>query len=155
MCKIIDPKNLNAYYVNCKANRAMKKFADANPELLDTEMLTKLMPRLVQLVLRVDTFKHPAGAPFFAYIKNDSQLSIVVDVQTGKAQVLDSSVIASETNVGSSFQLGGITYELANENARWKRYNTTKIESKKHPKPRKRLTPLSPEVANADAWTDK
>ncbi len=155
MCKIIDSMNLNALFVNRKANRAMKEFNEANPSLIDTKMMKKLMPRLVQLVLRVDTFKHPAGVPFYAYIKDGNPLAVVVDVKTGKAKVIDVSVIASETNVGSSFQLDGATYELVNENARWKRYRTAQVKSKKYTKPRKRLTPLSPEVANADGWTDK
>lgn len=155
MCKIIASMNLNAYFVNRKANSAIKKFDKANPELINIDMLTKLVPRLVRLVLRVDSFKKPAGAPFYAYIKDGNPLCVVVDVQTGKAQVIDSSVIASETNVGSEFQLDGTTYKLVNEKARWKRYNSTKVNSKKYTKPRKRLTPLSPEVAGADGWTDK
>lgn len=155
MCKIIDSMNLNAFFVNRKANRAVKEFNETNPDLIDTKMMKKLMPRLVQLVLRVDTFKHTAGVPFYAFIKDGNPLSVVVDVQTGKAQVLDASVIASETNVGSSFQLNNTTYELVDANARYKRYRTAKVKSKKYPKPRKRLTPLSPEVANADGWTDK
>lgn len=155
MCKIIASVNLNAYFVNRKANSAMKKFNKANPDLLNIDMLTKLMPRLVQLVLRVDAFKHTAGVPFYAFIKDGNPLSVVVDVQTGKAKVFDASVIASETNVGSSFQLDGTTYKLVNENARWKRYNSAKVNSKKYTKPRKRLTPLSPEVTNAAGLTDK
>ena len=56
MCKIIASMNLNAYFVNRKANSAIKEFDKANPELLNIDMLTKLVPRLVQLVLRVDAF---------------------------------------------------------------------------------------------------
>ena len=153
MCKIIASVNLSSYFINRKANSAVKKFDKANPDLLN--MLTKLVPRLVKMVLRVDAFKHPAGVPFYAYIKDGNPLCVVVDIQTGKAQVIDSSVIASETNVGSKFQLDGTTYKLVNENARWKRYTPTKVNSKKYTKPRKRLTPLSPEVAGADGLTDK
>ena len=148
MCKIIASVNLSSYFINRKANSAVKKFDKANPDLLN--MLTKLVPRLVKMVLRVDAFKRPAGVPFYAYIKDGNPLCVVVDIQTGKAQVIDSSVIASETNVGSKFQLDGTTYKLVNENARWKRYTPTKVNSKKYTKPRKRLTPLSPEVAGAD-----
>lgn len=153
MCKIIASVNLSSYFINRKANSAVKKFDKANPDLLN--MLTKLVPRLVKMVLRVDAFKRPAGVPFYAYIKDGNPLCVVVDIQTGKAQVIDSSVIASETNVGSKFQLDGTTYKLVNENARWKRYTPTKVNSKKYTKPRKRLTPLSPEVAGADGLTDK
>lgn len=155
MCKIIASVNLNSYFTNRKANSAVKKFDKANPDLLNIDMLTKLVPRMVKMVLRVDAFKRPAGVPFFAFIKDGNPLCVVVDIQTGKAQVIDSSIIASETNVGSEFQLDGTTYKLVNEKARWKRYTPTKVNSKKYTKPRKRLTPLSPEVAGADGLTDK
>ena len=110
MCKIIASVNLNAYFVNRKANSAMKKFNKANPDLLNIDMLTKLVPRLVQLVLRVDTFKKPAGTPFYAYIKDGNPLCVVVDIQVRHRlltprlslrkpmSVLSSSLTAQPTN---------------------------------------------------------
>lgn len=142
---IIALEKLNGMLVNVKADTAFAEFQKKNPECIDLTTCDK-QPQLVQLVLRVPMFKKNTAVPFYAFIKHSNTLAAVVDVQTGSVKVIDPSVIASETEVHGDFRIKGVTYGLKDTIDGFKRYRPLSIEPRR---PRKHLTPLSPEVVNS------
>lgn len=142
---IIAEKKLNSMVANIKANKAFQEFNEKNPDLVDFSSC-EAQPQMVKLVLRVAMFKKNASVPFYAFIKHSKNLVALVDLQTGIAKVVDPSVIASETEVLGNFRIQGVTYGLKDTINGFKRYRPLSVEPRK---PRKRLSPLSPEVVAA------
>lgn len=141
----IAEKKLNTMVANIKANKAFEDFNKKNPNLVDLSSC-EAQPQMVKIVLRVPMFKKNASVPFYAFIKHSKNLNAIVDLQTGAAKIVDSSVIASETEVLGNFRIKGVTYGLKDTVNGFKRYRPLSVAPSK---PRKRLSPLSPEVVAA------
>lgn len=144
MSKIICLEKLNSMLVNKKAEKTFAEFDKKNPECVDLSTCTKIV--LVKLVLRVPAFKKHASVPFYAFIKHSSTLAVIVDIETGSAQVFDPSVIAAEMEVKDNFRINGVTYGIKDTISGFKRYRPLSYAPKK---PRRKLTPLSQEVVEA------
>ena len=109
--KRINEANLNSLVANERAdkfiNKVLKKQA---PEFFcDSEIEPRV--HLNKLVLRADFFNHRAGVPFYAFTKHIDDLNIIVDVKSAKIDVVDSSTIASQTEVKGNFTIDGVVYD--------------------------------------------
>ncbi len=143
---IIGAKKLNSLVANMKADDAFKEFNKQNPDLVDVSSC-EAKPNLVKVVLRVAMFKKNASVPFYAFIKHSANnFAAIVDIQTGAVKIVDSSVIASETEVLGNFRIQGVTYGVGDTVNGYKRYRPLSVEPRK---PRQHLSPLSPEVVAA------
>ena len=141
----IAEKKLNTMVANIKADNAFSEFNKQNPDLVDVSSC-EAKPNLVKVVLRVAMFKKNASVPFYAFIKHSANFAAIVDIQTGAVKIVDSSVIASETEVLGNFRIKRVTYGLKDTVNGFKRYRPLSVAPRK---PRKRLSPLSPEVVAA------
>lgn len=142
---IIGAKKLNSLVANMKADNAFSVFNKQNPDLVDVSSC-EAKPNLVKVVLRVAMFKKNASVPFYAFIKHSANFAAIVDIQTGAVKIVDSSVIASETEVLGNFRIQGVTYGVGDTVNGYKRYRPLSVEPRK---PRQHLSPLSPEVVSA------
>lgn len=137
---IIALEKLNSILVNRKADKVIAAFSKKNPDLIfDSDRNV----HLVKIILRVAGFKKNARVPFYAFVKRAGEYVAVVDVETGAAQVIDPSVIASETDVKGNFRIDGVTYGLKDTVDGFKRYRPLSCEPKR---PRRKLKVNSPEV---------
>lgn len=145
MCKSIALEKLNGVLVNVKAVKALKDFNKKNPHLVNIEKCETGV-HLVQLVLRVPLLKKRSNKPFVAFIKHAGELAVIVDVETGSTQVVDPTVIASETEIQDTFSINDTLYGLKDTVNGFKRYHPLAYKSQK---PRQRLTPISSIIVNA------
>lgn len=137
---IIALEKLNTILVNRKADKVIADFSKKNPDLIGE---CDRNVHLVKIILRVAGFKKNARVPFYAFIKRAGAYDVVVDVETGAAQVVDPSIIASETDVKGNFRIDGVTYGLKDTIGGFKRYRPLSCEPKR---PRQKLKVNSPEV---------
>jgi len=140
---IIALEKLNSILVNIKADKTIDEFDKKNPGLIG-ERDGKV--HLVKIILRVGSFKKAAHVPFYAFVKKAGSYIAIVDVETGAAQIVDPSVIASETDVKGNFRINGVTYGLKDTVNGCKRYRPLSCEPKR---PRRKISVNSPEVTEA------
>lgn len=146
MKKIIALEKLNSLLVNIKADKAIKDFYVQNPGSIDSSNIeTKIY--LKRVVLRVSAINNVAGVPFYAFVKKADKMVAIVDVFSGSTQVIDPSIIASETDVkNDTFRIHGVTYGLQDVINGCKRYRPLSIEPSK---PRQKMSLTDPEVTGA------
>ena len=109
--KFIRPENLNAIVANNKANVGIEVAKQKDPTCLAGATIEQNV-QLNKVVLREKAFGTKANRPFYAFSKRAGALTVLVDVNTGKTGLFDDSVIASATQVGEQFEIGGVIYGL-------------------------------------------
>lgn len=110
--KIICEANLNSIVANTKADKAIKAIRNESPNFL-AEAPIENEVKLRKVTLRESAFNAPAGSPLYVFMKRASKkLTVVVDVETGKAKVIPTSIIDSNVAVTGRFEINGVTYEL-------------------------------------------
>ena len=102
MRKFISESNLNAFVANQKANKVIdaQGQSSANSGVF-----------LSRVVLRIKAFKHPSGVPFYAFVKQAGEQTVLVDVETGATRTVANHQFATQTNVRGKFKIGCFTYE--------------------------------------------
>lgn len=101
MKNFISEANLNAYMANQKANKVITA-----QDLPSNNGIS-----LSRVVLRIKAFKHPSGVPFYAFVKQAGEQTVLVDVETGATKVVSNHQFAAQTNVRGKFKIGCFTYE--------------------------------------------
>lgn len=101
--KVVAMENVNLLTLTDKVN----KYAAKN-NLVTTENGV----RLVQMTLRHHVHHFPTNIPFIAAVKKCGEKQVVFFVKRTKFAVIDDIDISSETNVGKTFEIDGVRYEL-------------------------------------------
>ena len=101
--KVINPMNLVGFVADEKANKVIS-FMSLSDAVIETGI------RLNKVVLREQAFNTPAGTPFYAFAKAVGELTVLVDVRSGKPIMVDNSVIASMAKVNNEFSIDGVIY---------------------------------------------
>lgn len=109
--KFIRTENLNSIIANNKANIGIEVARQNDPTCFAGATIEPNV-QLNKVVLRAKAFGIKANRPFYAFSKRAGALTVLVDVNTGKTRLFDDSVIASATQVGEQFEIGGVIYGL-------------------------------------------
>lgn len=114
MQKSICSSKLNSLLADAKASVALATVQSEDVVAEDT--------RLSKISLRSEFARHPAGTPFYAFVKRSGDLYGVIDLKSGAIIVVGNDNIASLTNVKGNFEVDGICYGLKDTINGWPRY---------------------------------
>lgn len=110
--KTICEANLNSIVANTKADKAIKTILKDCPNFPVDESVANEM-QLRKLTLNRTTFDVPSGKPLYAFAKRAGQeWTALVDVTSGKAALVPTSIISSTVPVTGRFMIDGTMYEL-------------------------------------------
>jgi hypothetical protein len=143
MSNFISLEKLNGALANIKVNEAIKSMQKQFPDWKASAVEDRV--RLVKLMLAVDTDKHPARTPFYAFVKNIGKDLVGVDVAFGSILLLSNDLILSCTNAKDKFRINGVEYGLFQNRKGRKRYRPLNTS------PRKKNTNLN---HNGDDFLD-
>ena len=122
MQKSICSSKLNSLLADAKASVALATVQSEDVVAEDT--------RLSKISLRSEFARHPAGTPFYAFVKRSGDLYGVIDLKSGAIIVVGNDNIASLTNVKGNFEVDGICYGLPSTgNANGVLYNKAVFEA--------------------------
>ena len=108
--KIIRDENLNSIVANNKANIAIEVAIQHNPTAFCGVMIEPNV-QLNKVVLRERAFGNSAGKPFYAFAKRAGEVTILVDVVSGKTAFFDDSAISAAALVNERFTIKGVIYD--------------------------------------------
>ncbi len=110
--RIICDANLNSIVANTKADKVIAAIRKERPNFLADARIEGEV-KLRKITLREPAFNSPAGKPLYAFVKRASKkLTAIVDVESGKAELLPTSIIDSTVSVTGKFTIGGVDYDL-------------------------------------------
>jgi len=110
--RIISDANLNGIVANSKANKVIREFIAEHPNFSADRALESEM-KLRKVTLREKLFGVPAGKPRYVFAKRVSKkLTVLVDVATGKTELVASAVVDSTEAVNGKFTVNGISYNI-------------------------------------------
>ena len=101
--KVVALENVNLLTLTDKVNRYVAK-----NNLVSSEHKV----RLVQMTLRHPIHHFPVNIPFVAAVKKCGEKQVVFMIKRTKFAVINDIDISSETNIGKSFEIDGVRYEL-------------------------------------------
>ncbi|MBQ9271220.1 MAG: hypothetical protein IJ218_03015 [Alphaproteobacteria bacterium] len=112
MKKNIAVENLNAIVANNRADKLVAEIKMSDPDFLaDADIAPRV--RLHKIVLREQAFDTPKGKNIYAFAKCAGRnLTILVDVKSGKAQLCPVANIVSSAPVKGKFVIDGTVYGL-------------------------------------------
>lgn len=147
--KVINPMNLVGHIANDKANKVINAMGCTDTVAPNVQ--------LHKVVLREQAFNAPAGTPFYAFAKSAGDLTVLVDVVTGRPLATDGSVIASMSQVTGKFKIDGVIYDKLDTLNGQARYHVVRVSRRTRAKAQTRakmLTQLHTEQQNAaaDYW---
>ena len=108
--KTICAENLNAIIANNKANIAIAVAEQNNPACFAGATIDSGV-HLNKVVMRDRAFGNRAGRPFYAFVKRAGDITILVDVASGKSALFDDAVISSAKQVNERFEIKGVIYD--------------------------------------------
>ncbi len=110
--KIINSANLNAIVANDKAEKVVKAIRREYPSFLAGNPLDAEI-KLRKITLRSEAFGKSAGQPMYAFAKRlSNKLTVLVELESGKAEMFSTSVIDSTENVAGKFTIDGVIYDI-------------------------------------------
>ena len=147
MKKTICSENLNSMIANAKADKAIAIIRNEYPNFLVNEIIPTEM-QLRKITLREPAFDVPAGKPVYAFAKRVSKkLTALVELTSGKAEIVPTSTIDSNAPVNGKFSINGVIYDLKDTMNGCPRYRACGSEHKARAKGqvRRRLKDLANE----------
>ena len=121
--KKVSNERLNAFVANNKADEFIV--------VTGLETIEKSVT-LSKVVLRKAVFKHPAGVPFYAFVKQAGEQAVLIDVVSGGAKAVANHDVAAQANVRGRFKIDGVTYDKADTIHGMPRYKVVDSEAKPH-----------------------
>lgn len=132
--KTICDANLNSLVANAKADKAIKAIRRDYPSFLTDETVATEM-QLRKLTMREPHFDVPAGKPLYAFAKRaGKKLTILVELTSGKAEIVPTATIDSTAPVNGKFTIDGVKYELKDTMNGCPRYRACGSEHKSRAK---------------------
>lgn len=137
--KVVNQMNLVGHIANEKANKVINAMGCTGTVAPSVQ--------LHKVILRKQAFDAPAGKPFYAFAKSTGDMTVLVDVVTGRPLAINGSAIASMVQVTGKFKIDGVIYDKLDTVNGQARYHAVRVSRRTRAKAllKKRIMDLAHE----------